>query len=74
MARSRMPRRSISSVASIADELIGEDRLLLDRRAAMGAANAGEHRRNMPVARVERLAALAVMPADAGEPALQSGD
>ena len=37
----------------------------------MGAANAGEHGRNMPIACVERLAALAVMPADAGEPPLQ---
>ena len=37
----------------------------------MGAANAGEHRRNMPIGRIERFAALAVMPANAGEPALQ---
>ena len=55
-------------------QFVGEDRLLLDRRAAMGAANAGEHRRNMPIARVERLAALAVTPANAGEPALQRSE
>ncbi|KAF0132568.1 MAG: hypothetical protein FD148_1395 [Methylocystaceae bacterium] len=40
----------------------------------MGAANAGEHGRNMPLTRIERRSELPVAPADAGEPSLQRGD
>ena len=52
-------------------ELVGEDRRLLDRRASVLAANAGEHRRDVAVAGVERRPELAVAPADPGEAALE---
>ena len=71
MARSRRPRRSMSSVANIARSSSAKIASFWSRRAAMGAANAGEHRRNMPIDCIERLAELAVTPANAGEPALQ---
>ena len=45
-------------------QLVGEDRLLLGGRAAMGAADAGQHGGDMGVARVERAPELAVAPAD----------
>ena len=40
----------------------------------MLAADAGEHRRYMAIAGVERVAKLAVMPANPGKAALQRGD
>ena len=55
-------------------QLVGEDRGLLQGRAAVPAADAGEHRGDMAVADVERLAELPVAPGDAGQPPLEGGD
>ena len=38
------------------EQVVGEDRFFLDGRSAMGASNAGEHGRDVPIARVQRLA------------------
>ena len=40
----------------------------------MGAADAGQHRGDMAVLRVEWLAQLPIMPGDPRQPPLQSGD
>ena len=52
-------------------ELVGEDRRLLHGRAAVAAADAGEHGGDVAVAGVERTAELAVAPADPGEAPLE---
>ena len=44
------------------------------RRAAMGAADAGQHGGDMAVLRVEWLAQLPIMPGDPRQPPLQRGD
>ena len=56
------------------EQFVGEDRLLLHGRPAVLAADAGEDRRYMAVARVARVAKLAVMPANPGQAAPQRGD
>src|ERR1700722_9720539 len=55
-------------------KLIGEDGGLLQGRASVAAADAGQHGRDMPVADVERLAELAVAPGDSRQPPLEGGD
>ncbi len=47
-------------------QLVGVQRLLLTGRAGVGAADAGQHRGDMRIARVERAAELAIAPANAG--------
>ena len=55
-------------------QLVGEDRSLLQGRAGVAAADAGEHGGDMAVADLERDAELPVAPGDAGQPPLQGGD
>ena len=55
-------------------ELVGEDRGLLCGRTAVAAANPGKNGRYVAVPGVERLAELAVMPANPGETALERRD
>ena len=55
-------------------KLVGEDGGLLQGRAGVPAADAGEHGGDMPVADVQRLAELAVAPGDARQPPLEGGD
>ena len=74
IALSRRPLKSLSSVASIAQQVVGEDRFFLDGRSAMGASNAGEHGRDVPIARVQRFAELAIAPANPREAPLQRRD
>ena len=62
--------RAIAQAAQIAEiersdhgeQILGQDRLLLLRRAAMGAADPGEHGGDVAVLAVERLAALGEIP------------
>ena len=55
-------------------QLVGKNRFFLGWRPGMGASNAREHGRNMPVRDVEGLSELAIAPADAGKPAFERGD
>ena len=55
-------------------ECLGEDRLFLDGRWAMGAWNASQHGADVPIARVQRFAELAIAPANPREPPLQRRD
>ena len=55
-------------------QVVGEDRFFLDGRSAMGASNAGEHGRDVPIARVQRFAELAIAPANPREAPLQRRD
>ena len=55
-------------------KLVGEDRGLLQGRASVPAADAGQHGGDMAVADVERLAELPVAPGDAGQPPLEGRD
>ena len=55
-------------------KFVGEDRGLLQGRAGVAAADAGEHGGDMAVADVERLAELPVAPGDAGQPPLEGRD
>ena len=55
-------------------QLVGEDRRLLDRRTCVLAADAGEHGGDVAVAGVERLPKLAVAPTDPGKPPLERRD
>ena len=61
-------------VAEHGEQFVGEDRFLLNGRPAVLAADASEHGGDMAVAGVERVAELAVMPANPGKAALQRGD
>ena len=56
------------------EQVVGEDRFFLDRRSAMDASNAGEHGRDVPIARVQRFAELAIAPANPREAPLQRRD
>jgi hypothetical protein len=55
-------------------ELIGEDRSFLCGRAAMAAADAGQHGGDMAIADLQRLTELAVAPGDSGQAPLEGGD
>ena len=55
-------------------EIVGENGFLLRWRAAMGAADAGEHGGDMRIADIQRLAHLPVAPANSREPPLKRGD
>ena len=55
-------------------KLVGEDRGFLQGRAAVAAADAGEHGGDMAVADLERLAELAVAPGDARQAPFEGGD
>ena len=52
------------------DEILGQHGFLLQRRAAVAVADAGEHGGDMAVLAVERLAALGIVPGQGGEAAL----
>jgi len=55
-------------------QVVGEDRFFLDGRSAMGAPDPGEHGRDVPIARVQRFAELAIAPANPREAPLQRRD
>ena len=55
-------------------KLVGEDRGFLSGRAAMAAADAGQHGGDMAVADLERLPELPVAPGDARQAPLEGGD
>jgi hypothetical protein len=54
--------------------VLGQERLFLDRRPAMGAADAGEHGRDMAVLAVEGQGPLGETPPECREPPLDGGD
>ena len=54
--------------------MLGQQRLLLDGRPAVGAADAGEHGRDMAVLAVEGQRPLGEIPDQRREPALDRGD
>ena len=75
MARSRRPRRSPrSSVAIIVEQVLRQHRLLLLRRPAVGAADAGEHGGDVAVGAIEGFAALGEIPDERRQPPLDGGD
>ena len=54
--------------------MLRQQRLLLDRRPAMGAPDAGEHGRDMAVLAVEGQGPLGEIPDERREPPLDRGD
>ena len=74
IARSRKPAQIHLQGRQHGQELVGEDRGFLCGRAAMAAADAGEHGGDMAIADLERLPELAVAPGDAGQAPLEGGD
>ena len=55
-------------------QVVGEDRFFRDRRSGMDAPDPGEHGRDVPIARVQRFAELAIAPANPREAPLQRCD
>src|SRR5208283_6126535 len=74
--------RAVAQAAEIAkiergdhgEEILGQDGLLLLGRAALRAPYAGQHRRDVPVLAVDRLAPLGEIPHQRREPALDGAD
>ena len=56
------------------EKFVGEDGGLLQGRAAVAAADAGQHGGDMAIADLERLAKLPVAPGDAGQAPFEGGD
>ena len=56
------------------EEILGQDGLLLLRRAALGAADPRQHGGDVPVLAVDRLAALGEIPRERREPPLDRAD
>ena len=56
------------------EEILGQDRLLLLGRAALGAADPRQHGGDVPVLAVDRLAALGEIPLERREPPLDGAD
>ena len=55
-------------------DVLGEQRLLLDRRPAVGATHPGKHGRDVPVLAVEGQGPLGKIPDEGGQPALDGAD
>ena len=56
------------------EQILGQDGLLLLRRAALGAADPGQHGGDVPVLAVHRLAALGEIPRERREAPLDGAD